>query len=248
MGRLQDQNVVVVGGSQGVGLSIVEAVHREGASVLAVARGQIALLQLTSRLAGVQILMADATEDTAPSEVFSALVPDVLVICAGAPAASVPLQDQTWTDFSANWETDVRASFLFCQAALRAPLKAGTRIILMSSGGALTGGPPFAGGYAGSKRMQMFLAGHCQKESDRLGLGLRFMSLAPMGIMAGTGVGDGGIDGFIAYTGMKAEDLLAGMTHKQTPADVARAVMELATTDPDGSLFSVSDTGLSPVA
>ncbi|HEV7346003.1 MAG TPA: SDR family oxidoreductase [Devosia sp.] len=244
MGSLQGQNVVVVGGSQGVGRSIVEAAHREGASVLAVARGEIALLQLTSQVSGVHILMADATEDTAPVEVFSALAPDVLVICAGAPAASVPLQDQTWKDFSANWETDVRASFLFCQAALRAPLKPGTRIIVMSSGGALTGGPPFAGGYSGSKRMQMFLAGHCQKESDRLGLGLRFMALAPMGIMPGTGVGDGGIEGFVAYTGAKADDLLASMTHKQTPADVARAVVELATAVPDGCYFSVSGAGL----
>lgn len=244
MGSLQSQNVVVVGGSQGVGRAIVEAAHREGATVLAVARGQIALLQLASQLAGVRILMADATDDAAPAEVFATLMPDVLVICAGAPAASSPLTDQSWDEFSANWATDVRASFLFCQAALRGHLRPGTRIVLISSGAALTGGPPFAGGYSGSKRMQMFLAGHCQKEADRLGLGLRFMALAPLVIMPGTGVGDRGIDGFVAYTGMKAEDLLANMADKQTPDDVAQAVIALATANPTGNCFSVSGSGL----
>ena len=39
MGSLQGQNVVVVGGSRGVGRSIVEAAFSEGAAVLAVARG-----------------------------------------------------------------------------------------------------------------------------------------------------------------------------------------------------------------
>lgn len=37
MGSLQDQNVVVVGGSRGVGRSIVEAALREGATMLAAA-------------------------------------------------------------------------------------------------------------------------------------------------------------------------------------------------------------------
>ena len=39
MGSLQGQNVVVVGGSRGVGRSIVEAALSQGATVLAVARG-----------------------------------------------------------------------------------------------------------------------------------------------------------------------------------------------------------------
>ena len=131
----------------------------------------------------MKTLAADATMDTAPDQVFAALEPDVLVICAGALAPAAPVHELSWEAFSANWETDVKASFLFCKAALRGPLKPGTRIVLISSGAALSGGPPFAGGYAGAKRAQMFLADHCQKESDRLGLDLRFMALAPMRIM-----------------------------------------------------------------
>ena len=248
MGSLHGQNVVVVGASRGVGRSIVEAALGEGATVLAVARREQSLAQFARETPGVRTFAVDATVDSAPEEVFAALEPDVLVICAGALAPSAPVHELSWEAFSANWETDVKASFLFCRAALRVPLKPGTRVVLISSGAALSGGPPFAGGYAGAKRMQMFMAGHCQKESDRLGLGLRFMALAPMRIMPGTGVGDGGIDGYAAYSGIQPADVLAGMTYMQTPADVGRAVVALATGKSQGSSFMVSGSGLAPAA
>ena len=248
MGTLQGQNVVVVGGSRGVGRAIVEAALGEGATVLAVARGAQALEQLANESPKVKTLAADATRDTTPAKVFAALMPDVLVICAGALAPAAPIQDQNWEGFSTNWESDVKASFLLCKAALRAPLRAGSRIILISSGAALSGGPANCGGYPGAKRMQMFLAGHSQKEADRIGLGLRFMALAPTRIMPETGVGKAGIEGVSAYLGISAADLLAGMTDKQTPADVGRAVIALATGHPQGSSFVVSGSGLAPAA
>ncbi|MEO8686124.1 MAG: SDR family oxidoreductase [Devosia sp.] len=248
MRSLLGQNVVVVGGSRGVGRAIVEAALGEGATVLAVARGAAALKELSWEKPGVETLAVDATKEAAPEVVFDTLAPDVLVICAGALAPSAPLQEQSWEVFSANWETDVKAAFLFCRAALNNPLKAGSRVVLISSGAALSGGPPFAGGYAGAKRMQMFLAGHCQKESDRLGLDLRFMALAPTRIMPGTGIGDAGLDGFAAYLGIQPADVLASMTDMQTPADVGRAVVELATGNPQGSSFVVSGSGLAAAA
>jgi len=248
MRSLQGQNVVVVGGSRGVGRSIVEAALGEGATVLAVARGAAALKELSWETSGVKTLAVDATDETAPDAVFAALEPDVLVICAGALAPSAPVQDQSWEDFSVNWEMDVKASFLFCKAALQGRLKPGSRVVLISSGAALTGGPPFAGGYAGAKRMQMFLAGHCQKESDRLGLDLRFMALAPARIMPGTGIGDAGLDGFAAYLGIRPADVLASMTDMQTPADVGRAVVALATGKSEGISFAVSGSGLAAAA
>ena len=50
MRSLQGQNVVVVGGSRGVGRSIVEAALSEGATVLAVARGEQALAQFAREI------------------------------------------------------------------------------------------------------------------------------------------------------------------------------------------------------
>jgi NAD(P)-dependent dehydrogenase (short-subunit alcohol dehydrogenase family) len=248
MGSLQGQNVVVIGGSRGVGRSIVGAALGEGATVLAVARGGAALKELSWETSCVKTLALDATEETAPDAIFAALEPDVLVICAGALAPSAPVQEQSWEDFSVNWEMDVKASFLFCKAALQGKLKPGSRVVLISSGAAFSGGPPNSGGYSGAKRMQMFLAGHCQKESDRLGLGLRFMALAPARIMPGTGVGDRGIDGIAAYMGIRPADFLASMTDMQTPADVGRAVVQLAIGRAQGSAFTVSGSGLAAAA
>ncbi len=170
------------------------------------------------------------------------------MVCAGALAPSAPVQEQSWELFSVNWEMDVKASFLFCRTALQNPLKPGSRVVLIASGGAFSGGPPNSGGYGGAKRMQVFLAGHCQKESDRLGLGLRFMALSPARIMPGTGVGDRGIDGIAAYMGISPADFLASMSDMQTPADVGRAVVQLATGKPQGSSFTVSGSGLAAAA
>lgn len=248
MGSLQGQNVVVVGGSRGVGRSIVEAAFSEGATVLAVARSVADLKELSWEISGVKTLAADATQDTAPDAVFAALQPDVLVICAGALAPSAPIPEQSWEDFSANWDMDVKASFLFCKAALQGRLKPGSRVVLISSGAALSGGPPNSGGYSGAKRMQMFLAVHSQKEADRLGLGLRFMALVPMRIMAGTGVGQRGIDGISAYLGISPADFLASMTDVQTPADVGHAVVALAGGKLQGVSFTVSGSGLAAAA
>ncbi|MBB6412483.1 SDR family NAD(P)-dependent oxidoreductase [Mesorhizobium sangaii] len=248
MASLQGQNVVVVGGSRGVGRAIVETTLSEGATVLAVARGAADLKQLSWEKPRVKTLAVDATQETAPDAVFAALEPDVLVICAGALAPSAPVQDQSWDDFSANWDMDVKASFLFCKAALQGRLKPGSRVVLISSGAALSGGPPNSGGYSGAKRMQMFLAAHCQKEADRLGLGLRFMALVPMRIMPDTGVGQRGIDGISAYLGISPADFLASMSDMQTPGDIGHAVVTLAGGKLQGVSFTISGSGLAAAA
>ncbi|TIL23049.1 MAG: SDR family NAD(P)-dependent oxidoreductase, partial [Mesorhizobium sp.] len=80
MRLLQGQNVVVVGGSRGVGRSIVEAALSEGATVLAVARSEQTLSEFARETSGVKTFAVDATVDIAPDQVFAALEPDVLVI------------------------------------------------------------------------------------------------------------------------------------------------------------------------
>ncbi|BAC89169.1 SDR family oxidoreductase [Gloeobacter violaceus] len=248
MGALKDKNVVVVGGSRGVGRIIVEAAIAEGACVLAVARGQEALAQLSREVPEAATLVCDATEEGAPAVVFAALQPDVLVVCAGAIPPSTPVQEQSWIEFSVNWEADVKASFLFCKAALLQPLAPGALVILISSGAGL-GGSPISGGYAGSKRMQMFLAGYTQKESDRLALGLRFLALAPGGIMPDTGVGDAAVAGYSRYLGISASDFVRRRADPPSPEDVARAVIGFADASrtADGAAFVVTGSGVAPL-
>src|SRR6516162_2232258 len=245
---LTGNNTVVIGGSRGVGRRIVEAAIRNRARVLAVAREELPLRQLAQEVAGTEVLSLDATDEGAPSKVFDVLQPDILVLCAGAFPPAAPLHEQSWQEFAVNWETDVKIAFHFCKAALSRPLSAGAAVILISSGAALAGSP-ITGGYAGAKRTQMFIQNYSQKESDRLGLGLRFMALAPR-IVPDTELGRHAIAGYSRYLGISAGDFIQGMASPPASYDVATAVVELAT-NPDqskGKVYIVSGKGLEAVS
>src|SRR2546429_5365561 len=88
------KNVVVIGGSRGVGRRVVEAAIGDGARVLAVARQEERLRQLAREVQGVEVLALDATEESAPSRVFDVLRPDVLVVTAGAFPPPAPPPEQ----------------------------------------------------------------------------------------------------------------------------------------------------------
>lgn len=242
--RLKGKNMVVIGGSRGVGRRTVEAGVRNGARVLAVARRQEPLRQLARDVSGVELLSLDATEENAPSRAFDRLQPDILVVGGGEFPSAAPLHEQSWEQFATNWDTDVKIAFQFCKAALLRPLPPGTTVIVISSGAALAGSPN-SGGYAGAKRTQIFIANYSQKESDRLGLGLRFIALAPR-IMPDTELGQHAVAGYSRYLGISAADFIRSMSSPPVASDVATAVIELVT-NPDrskGDVFVVSGKGL----
>lgn len=241
---LTGKNVVVIGGSRGVGRRVVEAAIRDGARVLAVARQEGPLRQLADDVPGTEILSLDATHDDTPGKVFDTLRPDILVVAAGTFPPVAPLHEQTWPEFKVNWETDVRIAFNFCKATLLRPLPAGASVVLISSGAALAGSP-ISGGYAGAKRTQIFIASYSQKESDRLKLGLHFTALAPR-IIPETDLGKHAVAGYSRYLGMPAADFIDSMDSPPTASDVAAAIIQLAT-NPDqseGKTFVVSGKGL----
>lgn len=243
--RLRNKNVVIIGGSKGVGRSIVAAVYAEGAQVLAVARQEQPLKQLAAEFPGVQILALDATDEGAPAKVFETLAPDAIVVCAGAIPHMAPLVEQNWEQFSRNWNSDVKISLLFSQAALTTPLPARTTVILISSGAAM-GDSPLSGGYAGAKRMQMYLAKYAQKESDRLHLGLWFLALVPGGIMPTTDLGKVAAEAYASSLGISTADFIKNTGAKPTTEDVANAVVEFVS-DPQeraGKAFLVSGAGV----
>jgi NAD(P)-dependent dehydrogenase (short-subunit alcohol dehydrogenase family) len=243
--RLYGKNVVVIGGSKGVGRAIVAAAHAEGAQVLAVARKAEPLEELVAAFPGVQMLGLDATDESAPAKVFETLLPDVLVVCAGAIPHAAPLGEQSWEQFSRNWNSDVKMSLFFSQAALTTPLPAGTTIILISSGAAI-GGSPLSGGYSGSKRTQMFVANYAQQEADHLHLGLRFLALAPGGLMPETELGKTAVEAYASSLGLSATDFIKRRGLSQTPEQVANAVVEFAShpRSREGNVFLVSAKGI----
>jgi NAD(P)-dependent dehydrogenase (short-subunit alcohol dehydrogenase family) len=243
--ELDGKNVVVIGGSRGLGRVIVETLHAEGAHVLAVGRKSSSLQALAGEQDSPMTLALDATESESPKKAFAALNPDILIVCLGAIPPTAPLHEQDWKRFSINWETDVKASFLFCKAALTAPLRPGSTVILISSGAA-NAGSPISGGYAGAKRMQMFMANYCQKESDRLGLGIRFMAVAPARIMPETDIGKTAVAGYSRYLGISESDFIQGMIARQSPQDVADAIVALVDGRGEfsGNIFMVSGKGI----
>jgi NAD(P)-dependent dehydrogenase (short-subunit alcohol dehydrogenase family) len=248
MFTLRGKSMVVIGGSRGVGRRVVEAGVRNGMRVLAVARQEERLRQLAIDVPGTEILVLDATDDGAPAKVFGALMPDILVVAAGAFPPAAPLHEQSWQQFSANWEADVKIAFHFLKAALSQPLPAGSTVVVISSGAALAGSPN-SGGYAGAKRTQIFMANYSQKESDRLGLGLRFIALAPR-MMPDTDLGRHAVSGYARYLGMSAADFIQSMASPPAASDVAAAVIGLVK-NPDhakGKVFIVTGKGHEAVA
>jgi len=244
---LTGKKIVVIGGSRGVGRRVVEVGIGNGARVLAVARQENPLRQLAQDLPGSEVLSLDATDETAPAKVFDVLQPDVLVISAGAVPPAAPLHEQNWQEFRVNWETDVKIAFHFCKEALTRPLAPGSSVILISSGAGLQGSP-ISGGYAGAKRTQIFIQNYSQKESDRLGLGLRFFALAPR-IMPESEIGKHAIAGYSRYLGISKSEFVQGMESPPSASDVATAAIGLVTEPdpPKGNVFVVWGKGLQAV-
>ena len=99
------------------------------------------------------------------------------------------LDQLSWAEFSATWETDVKAGLYWLQAALNLPLRPGSRVLVGSSGAAVNGSP-MSGGYAGAKQMLRFMAKYANGIAKQKGLGVKFQAILPMQIIGGTGVGD----------------------------------------------------------
>jgi NAD(P)-dependent dehydrogenase (short-subunit alcohol dehydrogenase family) len=195
---------------------------------------------------GVKTLAMDAATEAAPREVFRESRPDILVICGGASPLIRSIPELTWAEFGLNWEVDTKMAFLFCREALRAPLAAGSVVVIIASGAGFGGGPPNSGSYGGAKRTQMFIAKYCQAESDRRELGIRFVALVPTLIMPETELGQVAVNCHVQYLGVTAEEFLKNMGPRLLPTIVAEAVLNIAKKPPAqaGSIFTISADGM----
>ena len=111
---LKEKNVVVTGGSRGLGLGLVEALAAHGAGVTVVARESDALESVRARL-GVATIAADVTDETAAHRILGEVRPDILVLNAGAKPRMGRFDQLSWADFNATWETDVKAGLFGCR-------------------------------------------------------------------------------------------------------------------------------------
>ena len=221
--NLKDKIVVVTGGSRGLGLGLVEALVAHGARVTVVARAADALESVRARL-GVATISADVTDETEAHRILSQIRPDILVLNAGAKPRMGRLDQLSWADFTATWETDVRAGLYWLQAALNVPLKPGSRVLVGSSGAAVNGSP-MSGGYGGAKRMLWFMAKYANGVAEQKHLGIRFQTIVPQQIIGGTGVGDAGANAYADAMGIKPETFLAGFGAPMPPREFGEKVV-----------------------
>ena len=243
--NLKDKTIVVTGGSRGLGLGLVEALVAQGAKVTVVARGADALKSVRARL-GVATISADVTDETSPRRILSEVRPDILVLNAGATPRMGRFEQMSWADFTATWETDVKAGLYWLQAALNLPLKPGSRVLVGSSGAGHTGSP-LSGGYAGAKRMLWFMAQYANGVAAQKGLGIRFQAIVPQQMVAGTGTGDAGAGAYARAMGVAPEAFVARFGAPMPPRDFGEMVVSLLE-DPkyaEGLAFGLKgDTGV----
>src|SRR5580693_4032617 len=99
---LKDKIAVVIGGSRGLGLGLVEALVAHGARVTVVARGAAALESVRARL-GVATISADVTDEIAARRILAEVRPDILALNAGTKPPMGRLDQLSWADFTAPW-------------------------------------------------------------------------------------------------------------------------------------------------
>lgn len=217
------KRVIVTGGSRGLGLGLVEVLVAEGADVTVVAR-DVAKLDAVRRRLGVNTAVADVVNGSAASQLISGIRPDIVVLNAGATPPMASIDVIAWEDFTTTWETDVKAGLGWIQAALNAPMPRGGRILIASSGAA-NGGSPLSGGYGGAKRTLWMMAGYANKVSRQRGLDLLFQAIAPLQMVADTGVGEAASNAYAASAGVDAETFRARFGVQMTPQMFGRHVL-----------------------
>jgi NAD(P)-dependent dehydrogenase (short-subunit alcohol dehydrogenase family) len=236
---------LVTGASRGFGRAIASALHAHGATVVAVARNAELLASLRAEVGeGLTPVVADATDPVVAGTLIERYRPDTLVLNAGAAPLPRPLHQQTWETFSRPWDVDVQHAFHWLREALLLPLRQGSTVVTMSSGAAVAGSP-LSGGYAGAKAAIRFITGYAADESERAGLGIRFVSLLPR-LTPATDLGSMAVAAYARRDGASVAEYLERFGPGLGPQEVAKATVDLvASTDYGPGAYLLTPAGLS---
>ena len=185
MSDLMDKAIVVTGGSRGLGRGVVEALATRGARVTVVARDAASLAAVAEL--GVTVYEGDASDAAVMDMVVADVKPAALILNAGAIPVMGTLDELDWDAFSVVWNNDVKAGLHGIQAALKAPLSPGSRVLIASSGAAIVGAT-LSGSYAGAKRMLWFMADDANDLAKERRLDIRFQALVPLQMIGDTAI------------------------------------------------------------
>ena len=237
--QLAGTTVVVTGASRGFGRAIAVSLVEEGAHVVGVARNVALLSELRAQLGeAFTPEVADVADPELPVRLMSQYQPRTIVLNAGATPAVARLRDQTWDNFSTNWNVDVHQVFNFVREALTAPLDPGSVVISLSSGAALRGSP-LSGGYAGAKATIKFISSYARDEAERNGSDIRFVAVLPQ-LTPATDLGR-------LYTEAYGGSGLTPSASSLTVDQVATSIVGLATDDVVAPAYLLTAAGLQPL-
>ena len=245
---LAGTTAIVTGASRGFGRAIAGALAAAGAEVVGVARTRSGLDEVRDELGGGFVpVVADVADPAAAQRLIDEYRPHTLVLSAGAAPRMSPLQDQSWHSFSQNWNVDVAQAFHWTRYALRRPLAPGSSVIAMSSGAAVAGSP-LSGGYAGAKAAVRFIASYAATESQRAGLGIRFVSVLPR-LTPATDLGAQAVAAYAERQGVDVESFVRAGGPALSAEQVGRSVLAIASGEPGGDdAYLLTSAGLSAVA
>jgi len=215
MENIQGKRVLITGGSRGLGLAVVEALLARGAKVTVLARQRPGLGDV-ERL-GADAIQGDATDAALMDGLIADLRPSVLILNAGATPHMGAIDEQSFESFSVVWNTDVKATLYGVQAALKAPMPKGGRVLLVSSGAAMVLSHPairpeamrLSGGYIGAKRVIWLMAHNANGIAKERGLDLHFQVLLPLQLVGDTGLGRTVAGAYAERDGTTVEDHLS---------------------------------------
>jgi NAD(P)-dependent dehydrogenase (short-subunit alcohol dehydrogenase family) len=178
MSVLQGKVALVTGASGGIGGAIAEALGREGASLLLVARGAARLDEAAARVREhaprVEVFRADLEEDeelvcTAAKveELFGGV--DVLVHAAGLFRGG-EIESAPVADLDRQHRVNVRVPYLLTQTLLPSLIDRQGEIVFINSSAGHHPGHPGFGAYAASKHALRALADSLRAEVNRKGV------------------------------------------------------------------------------
>jgi NAD(P)-dependent dehydrogenase (short-subunit alcohol dehydrogenase family) len=179
--KLPGKNILITGGSQGLGRHIVEAFLAEGANVVFCARTADDVTRTQAKLTpglkpGQQLvgLACDVADPASVAALFTRAAQlgplHAVVNNAGIYGPIGPTEEVALADWNQAWQINVTGTLLVCQHAVRAMKpRGGGKIINLSGGGATQPMPRFAA-YAATKaaivRLTETLAG--EYRADRI--------------------------------------------------------------------------------
>lgn len=240
------RTAIVVGASTGFGRETALALSAQGWRVVALARSAGRLESLADEAAGeMSTVVGDARDESLALRVLEEHDPTALVIGGGVPPHMAPLHEQTWESISMHWESDVAIAFTWLSSALKNAAPSLDRVVVISSGAALTGSPG-SGGYAGAKAATRWLTTASASQSAQMqGLDITFSAVMPQ-LTHDTAVGRAGISGYAAMGGGSAADALeAPVLYSAVHAGRHIAALVESATSGQSSTHVLGPSGLS---